>query len=104
MSRLTAGVETRFPRTNRAINTIYYGEILMGGWAGLGWAGRLGWFVGRVGWAGLGWAWRLRLGWAGLVRGFVGRVGWAGLGWAAAAGLGWFVGWCVRGSLSGSCG
>ena len=38
LSGLTAGVETRFPRTNRTINTIYYGEILgEGGGEGYGW-------------------------------------------------------------------
>ena len=60
-----------------AIDSIYYGEILAGGKAGLGSA-------------------------AGLVRGFVrSGVPWAGLGWAGLdgwAGLRWFVGlWVALG-------
>ena len=56
-----------------AIDSIYYGEILAGGKAGLGSAaGLVRGFVGRVGWAGE------RLGWVGLVRGFVGS--WVALG------------------------
>ena len=55
--------------------SIYYGEILGGrvSWAGLGgWAGSWVREFGRpVGWAGPGWAGRL--GWVALVRGFVGR-------------------------------
>ena len=81
---LTAGVETRDPRTYRAgirtgiraINSIYYGEILGGrvSWAGLGgWAGSWVREFGRpVGWAGSGWAGRL--GWVALVRGFCGSL------------------------------
>ena len=58
-----------------AINSIYYDGILGGrvSWAGLGgWAGSWVREFGRpVGWAGPGWAGRL--GWVALVRGFVGR-------------------------------
>ena len=56
-----------------AIDSIYYGEILAGGKAGLGSAAGLvrGFASSIVPWAGPGWAGRL--GWVALVRGFVGR-------------------------------